>query len=176
MAGAYDLSGVTTSNFLSGVTQPNPYYFLYLLAAYQDVYQFAPSLAAILAPPYNTTLPPLLNGNTSGDTINAAMPANPILILKPEYLAAFRDNPRHPLRLALADNDLYRWVPRSPLHLYHCAADQDVIIANSEVALASFLAAGATQVQLIDPLPSAGHSGCVLPSLLGAKAWFDSLR
>ena len=153
MAGPYDLSGVTTTNFLSGVAQPNPYYFLYLLGAYQDVYQLAPSLASLLAPPYDTTLPPLLNGNTSGSTIKAAMPPddNPIEILKPEYLAAFRANPRHPLRLALQDNDVYYWKPRAPLHLYHCAADRDVIIANSEVAVATFQSLGATQAQLIRP-------------------------
>ena len=178
MAGPYDLSGVTTTNFLSGVAQPDPYYFLYLLGAYQEVYQLAPSLASLLAPPYDTTLPPLLNGNTSGTQINAAMPpdGNPVEILKPEYLAAFQSNPRHPLRLALQDNDVYYWIPRAPLHLYHCAADRDVIIANSEVALATFQSLGATQVQLIDPVPSADHSGCTIPSLAGAKAWFDSLR
>ncbi len=178
MAGPYDLSGVTTSSFLSGVAQPDPYYFLYLLGAYQEVYQLAPSLASLLAPPYDTTLPPLLNGNTSGTQINAAMPpdGNPVEILKPEYLAAIKSNPRHPLRLALQDNDVYYWIPRAPLHLYHCAADQDVIIANSQVALATFQSLGATQVQLIDPVPSADHSGCTIPSLAGAKAWFDSLR
>lgn len=176
MAGAYDLSGVTTTNFLSGNPQPNPYYFLYLLAAYQDVYHLANSLADLLAPPYNTTLPPLMNGNSTAGQLNAAMPADPVQILKPEYLAAFIANPRHPLRLALQDNDCYRWKPRAPLHLYHCAADQDVIIANSEVALATFQSLGATQVVLIDPLPSTNHVGCAEPSLLDAKAWFDSLR
>ncbi|HEY5913930.1 MAG TPA: lipase family protein [Verrucomicrobiae bacterium] len=176
MAGAYDLSGVTTDDFLSGRAEPNPYYFLYLLAAYEEVYSFAPSLADLLAAPYSTTLPPLIYGNASGSQINAAMPADPTQILKPEYLAAFRVNPRHPLRLALVDNDLYRWTPRAPLRLYHCAADRDVVIANSEVAYASFQALGATQVQLIDPLPTADHGGCAQPSLLSAKVWFDSLR
>ena len=178
MAGAYDLSGVTTSNFLSGALAPNPYYFLYLLAAYQSVYHLAGSLADLLAPPYDTTLPPLLDGTHSGSDINAAMVQvqDPVNILKPEYLAAFRNDPRHPLRLALEENDLDRWRPRAPLHLYHCAADQDVIIANSEVALASFHALGATQVQLIDPDPTADHAGCSEPSLNLAKQWFDSLR
>jgi len=176
MAGAYDLSGVTASNFLASVPTPNPYYFLYLLAAYQDVYHLAPSLADMLTPPYDTTLPPLMNGNTSGDDINKAMPADPLQILKPSYLAAFRANPRHPLWLALADNDVYRWRPRSPLHMYHCAGDQDVIIANSEVAYATFQALGATQVELVDPDPSADHGGCAEPSMLSAKEWFDSLR
>jgi pimeloyl-ACP methyl ester carboxylesterase len=176
MAGAYDLSGVTATNFLSGAAQPNPYYFLYLLAAYREVYQLAPSLASLLASPYDSTLPPLMNGNTPGGQINAAMPSDPVQILKPEYLAAFRSNPRHPLRLALEDNDVYYWRPRSPMRLYHCAGDQDVIIANSEVALAAFQSLGATQVQLIDPVPNTNHGGCSQPSLLGAKAWFDSLR
>jgi len=178
MAGAYDLSGVTTSNFLSGAAQPNPYYFLYLLAAYQDIYHLAPSLSDLLVAPYNTNLPTLLNGNSTSAQLNAAMPPDrdPLEILKPEYLAGFHANPRHPLRLALQENDLYRWIPHAPLRLYHCAADRDVVIANSEVALASFQALGATQVQLIDPLPTADHAGCSQPSLLAAKAWFDSLR
>ena len=176
MAGAYDLSGVTTTNFLSGNPQPNPYYFLYLLAAYQNTYHLANSLADMLAPPYNTTLPPLMNGNTSSTQLNNSMPANPVQILKPQYLAAFQASPRHPLRLALQDNDCYRWVPRSPLHMYHCAGDMDVIIANSQVALATFQSLGATQVVLIDPMPNTNHVGCAEPSLLGAKAWFDSLR
>ena len=177
MAGAYDLSGVTTTNFLEDVNPPNPYYFLYLLAAYQDVYHLAPRLADLLTPPYDTNLPPLLNGLSSSAVLNQAMPTNnPLAILKPEYLAAFVANPRHPLRLALEDNDLYRWHPRAPLRLYHCAADLDVVIANSQVALAAFQAVGATQVQLIDPVPTADHGGCSEPSLALAKAWFDSLR
>jgi Secretory lipase len=176
MAGPYDLSGIITADFLSGGAQPNPYYFGYLLAAYQEVYHFAPSLAAILAPPYDTTLPPLLYGNAGPAQLNSAMPSDPAQILKPDYLNAFKANPRHPLRLALEDNDVYAWKPLAPLRLYHCAGDQDVLIAYSQVAYETFQALGATQVQLIDPLPSADHDGCALPSLLAAEAWFDSLK
>jgi hypothetical protein len=35
---------------------------------------------------------------------------------------------------------------------------------------------GASQVVLIDPVPTADHSGCSEPSLALAKSWFDSLR
>ena len=177
MAGAYDLSGVTTTNFLAGNPAPNPYYLLFFLAAYQQVYGLGSSLADLLAPPYNTTLPPLMNGNTSGADLNTAMgPGDPLHILKPDYLAEFRSNSRHPLRLAMQDNDLYRWRPVAPMRLYHCAADQDVIAANSQVAYASFQSLGATQVELFDPAPAADHTGCAQPSLLLVKAWFDSLR
>jgi len=176
MAGAYDMSGVTTDDFLSGRVPPNPYYFAYVLAAYQSVYGLAPTLADLLASPYNTTLPPLFAGNSTGGQINAAMPAQPTLVLKPELLAAFQSQPNHPLRAALRDNDVYAWTPRSPLRMYHCSGDQDVVFANSQVALLSFHSRGATQVQLLEPVPGGNHNTCALPSLLSAKAWFDSLR
>jgi hypothetical protein len=176
MAGAYDLSGVSTADFLSDRVQPNPYYFALLLAAYQSVYRLAPTLADLLAPPYDTTLPPLLQGNSTGNEINDAMPGMPSRILKPEVLAAFQSQTNHFFRLAVRDNDLYRWKPRAPLQMYHCEGDQDVLFANSVVAWESFQSLGATQAVLIDPLPTADHGGCALPSLLDAKAWFDSLR
>lgn len=176
MAGAYDLSGVSAADFLSNRPQPNPYYFALIVAAYQSVYKLAPTLADLFTPPYDTTLLPLLTGNNTGNEINAVMPPRPVDILKPQYLAAFLASTNQPFRLALRDNDLYRWKPRAPLHMYHCMGDMDVLFANSQVALAGFLQRGASQVQLIDPLPTADHGGCVLPSLLGAKAWFDTLR
>jgi len=176
MAGAYDLSGVTADDFLSGREVPNPYYSALLLAAYQEVYRLAPTLAELLAPPYNTTLPPLLDGQHTGTEINAVMPSVPSRVLKSEYLAAFRSDPNHPLRQVLRDNDLIHWRPQSLLRLYHCDQDRDVLFANAEAALASFHAQGASQVELINPAPGADHGGCSEPSLLAAKAWFDSLR
>lgn len=176
MAGAYDLSGVTAADILSGRLPPNPYYFAYLLAAYQSVYALARSLADWLVPPYQTTLPPLLAGNATGDQINAAMPADPLAILRPELLAELRTNANNRLRQALRDNDVYAWTPRRPLRLYHCAGDKDVIFANSQLALAHFHNRGATHVQLIDPQPSADHGGCVQPAFLQVKTWFDSLK
>jgi len=175
-AGAYDLSGVTATDFLSGRPQPNPYYFSYVLAAYQSVYQLAPTFGDLLKPPYDTTLPPLFAGNSTDAQINAAMPTNAVEILKPELLAEFQTNSNHFLRAALRDNDLYAWTPRSPMRMYHCAADADVIIANSLVTYTNFQNRGATQVQFFDPLPTADHGDCAIPSLLAAKAWFDSLK
>jgi dienelactone hydrolase len=176
MAGAYDLSGVSADDFLSARPKPNPYYFLYLLAAYQRVYHLGESLGALLVSPYDQTLPPLLGGNTSESVINTNMPANPIDILKPEVLASFKIDPRNPLRLALRDNDIYRWVPAAPLRFFHCSADADVIVTNTLVAVSYMQAAGRPDVQWYDPSPTSGHTDCALPAMLMAKEWFDSLR
>ena len=179
MAGPYDLSGATTTDFLSGRTMPNPYYFPYLLKACQTVYQISGSFSNLLQAPYATTLPPLLDGAHSGGQINAVLPSDPLLILKPEQAAAFRTNTvGNPIRVALRDNDLCDWTPVSPLRLYHCHADQDVVYANSVTAYTRFQARGATQVQLIDPAPAInyGHGDGFAPCMTLAKAWFDSLK
>jgi len=175
-SGPYDLAGVSATDFLSGRVPPNPYYFLYLFAAFQDVYGLAPSLAALLRPPYSTTLPPLLDGLHDGDVINAAMPKVPTDILAPAQLADFKVNPNNPLRLALVDNTLLNWTPKSPLRLYRCSGDQDVLPYNSQVAYDTFQSRGATQVQWLDPDPGADHETCSVPALLSIKAWFDTLR
>jgi pimeloyl-ACP methyl ester carboxylesterase len=176
MAGAYDLSGVTADDLLSGRLMPNPYYLIYLLAAYQEVYGLTNSLADLLISPYDTTLPPVMNGATGSGVINDAMPADARLILKAEVLAGIQTQPEHPLRVALRDNDLHQWTPTAPTRLYHCRGDRDVIFANSEVAHASFQSRGATHIQLIDPDPTADHGDCALPAFILAKDWFESLR
>lgn len=170
-AGAYDLSGTTASDVLSGRALPNPYYFVYLLAAYRDVYD----LPQYLGSPYDQTIPPLLDGTHSGEALNAILPADPTLTLAPGVRDEFATNPDHPFRVALRKNDLLDWTPRSPLRLYQCHADRDVLPANASVAQASFVSRGAA-VELIDPSPNSDHIGCVEPTLLQIKAWFDVLR
>ncbi len=176
MAGAYDLSGTTLDDFLSDRPKPNPYYYAYLLAAYVEVYRLAPSLAEILVPPYNTTLPPLLKGNAAGAQINAAMPADPRQMIKPEYMTALQQRADHPFRIALRDNDVYIWKPRAPIRFYHCGGDQDVLIANSHLATNVMAGLGATNVALVIPSATYDHRACAMPSLLAAKSWFDSLK
>ena len=177
MAGPYDMSGVALNDLLSPRCPPNPYYAAYVLVSYQSVYSLVPSWGDLLVPPYNTTIPPLFNGNTSSTNINSALPAcNVSSILVPAVRSALTNDPGSPLYQALRDNDLYRWKPIAPVRLYHCSGDQDVLPANSQVAYSNFVARGASQVLVVDPSPGADHSGCVIPALAAAKAWFDTLK
>jgi hypothetical protein len=175
MAGAYDLSGTTAADFLSDRPMPSPYYFALLLSAFQNVYQVADSFTDLLQAPYAQALPPLLDGAHDGSEIDRVMPNVAKRVVKPEFLEAFRADPNHPLRAALRANDVYDWTPRAPMRLYYCGGDMDVLPANTEVALARFRERGATQVQVVVPSATAAHGACALPSLLDAKAWFDTL-
>lgn len=169
--GAYDLSGVTRLDFLTGRPLPNPFNLLYLLTGLRDVYGFPDYLAA----PYATLLPPLLDGTREISEVNAMMPRNPLDILLPEAREALASDPGHPFRVALRRNDLLDWAPRTPLRLYHCAGDRDVPAANATTARDAFAARGVT-VAVLDPEPSADHAGCAQPTLLDIKAWFDAQR
>jgi len=177
MAGPYDMSGVELDDIVSPRCPPNPYYAAYVLVAYQSVYSLAPAWGDLLSPPYNTTIPPLFNGNTDPTNINNAMPAcNISSILVPGVLYSLTNDPGSPLYQALRDNDLYRWRPIAPMRLYHCSGDLDVLPANSQVAYSNFLARGATQVQLLDPMPGGDHPTCVIPALTAAQTWFETLK
>ncbi len=176
MSGPHDLSGTMREQILSDEPYSSPGYIAYLLFGYNTVYHLFDSPSEVLRPPYDTTLPPLFDGEHTEAEINAAMPADPKQIFTPEYLADFTANSNNPFRLALRANDTYRWAPGAPTQLSHCAADTTVPATNSIVALAEMQARGATQVTLIDPAPTADHAEGAVPSFLAARDWFETFR
>lgn len=175
-SGPYDLAGVGFADLLSGRQSPNPFYFLYLLAAYEDVYGWVASLQDLLAVPYQSTLPPLLDGLHDSDAVNAALPPNSLSILNSAQQTDIRNSSQNPFRNALLENTLLNWAPRAPLRLYRCSGDLDVVPENSQSAYDAFRAHGATQVELLDPDPGANHDDCAVPTLLSMKIWFDSFK
>jgi hypothetical protein len=177
-AGPYDLGGATTESLLTDPAYPTPLYFAMLLAAYLPIYQLGDTLEALLAEPYRTTLPPLLDGAHSGLQLALAMPADPIAILRSDYQVNFRTNASNPLRQALLENNTYSWTPKAPVTMFHCQGDRDIVFANAETAYQSFVNRGACCVSVVDPGAPAqlNHNDCYNPSLQGVLTWFESLR
>ena len=177
MAGPYDLSGATMTALLqANQPYPSPWYAPYVVLSYNSVYRLYPDLSQILLQPYAVTLPPLFDGQHPGNQINDEMPVIPSQIFRPEFLQDFSTNASNPFRLALQRNDLYNWRPIAAMRLFHCAGDTTVPYANSVVALNTFQANGATQVQLIDPYPPGNHTTGALPCYQAARAWFDLMK
>lgn len=174
LAGPYDLSGTMADDFLSPEPMSAMGYLVYIMTAYQHVYKLvaSDSVDEFLLPPYNETLPPLLDGMHSTDEIDAVLPERLDQILRPEYLAALRNDPNHPLRVALRDNDTCRgWAPKAPMRLWHCSGDHDVPYRNSLVAVEEFNKMG-VKVPLTDPVPGGDHGDGAFPSLIQAFQWF----
>ncbi len=175
-SGPYDLGGVTIRSMLTDPAYPG--YFPIILAAYLPLYQLGDTLEELLAPPYRSTLPPLLDGTHTESQLAAAMPADPIAIFRSDFQADFRTNVNNVFRKALLDNNTYSWAPKAPVKLFHCQGDRDVVFANAQVAYQSFTNRGACCVNVVDPGAPAklNHDDCYAPSLRGVLAWFETLR
>jgi len=173
-AGTYDLGGVTTETLLSSTNYPIAYPFAMVLASYLPIYQLGDTIEELLAEPYRSRLPSLLGGAHDSDQINAVLPKDPIAILRPDYQADFRSNPRNPLRQALLENNTHGWAPKAPTKLIHCRRDEIALYSNAEIAYQSFTHRGACCVSLVDPgaPQELNHEGCYAPSLREILSWF----
>lgn len=176
-SGPYDVSGVQAAVIVADDPYPAPYYLPYVLfglgSVYTDLYD---EVIEVLKEPWATDLPPLFDGNYPASAVDALMPEVPSQIIQDELLEAFIADPDHPFRVALREQDLYDWAPQAPTRMYYCEADDHVFYRNSIVALNGMTDNGATSVQAISAGADQDHSGCVYPSLLSAKLWFDSLQ
>ena len=173
-AGPYDMSETMLDMMLSEDPVPNPYYLPYVMLTYDSVYGLADDYAELFASPYDQTIPPLFDGNTGSGTINAALPDDQKEILTTQVLETLVGDAPTPFKTMLVENDVYRWVPKAALRLYHCTGDESVPYANATKAFNYFQANGASDVELVS-LNSGGHVACAIPAMLQIKGWFDSL-
>jgi pimeloyl-ACP methyl ester carboxylesterase len=175
MAGPYDLSGTVLDSILNDETLAQPYQITYIAGALTHYEPVGLSFADTLRDDLATTIPPLFNGEISGEEINLQLPSQPSEILSDTALSALAD-PTHPLVLALQRNDLLNWIPAAPMRLIHCSNDDVVSFQNSQRALDQFQNQGASSVELVDPGMDLSHQDCWFPSIVAARQWMNSLR
>ena len=143
-------------------------YFPYVLFSYIDSYPVLGAYEEYLVPEY-LFLYDMFDGYHSSSEINASMPSIPITIMKPDSIISFEENPQHPLRIALQENDLYNWNPVAPMYLFHGLADELVPYENSQLAYDTFMANGFENVHLeLIPAEWGGHSEVAPFALFGA--------
>lgn len=162
LAGPHDLSGVMRGILLSDTTFKSPYFAPMFLSSFNYAYggqtdQFSPNFA--IRAPFNTTIPPLFDGNSKSDQISAAMGMtfdNPptLIVMKSILTQQFIDQltlDTSPMVAFLKQNDSYRlpgqldsaWVPTVPIRMIHHRSDELVPYGNSQVAFNAFSSAGA---------------------------------
>ncbi|MCX6223409.1 MAG: hypothetical protein NTV01_01415, partial [Bacteroidia bacterium] len=180
MAGPYDVSGTMYDILLKEQAYPAPGYLVYLLFAYNYVYQLYPNFDGLLSSPFNTSLSPYFTPpTTSGiSTVESLLPSSkiPSAIITPAFLQTLKTDENNPFKVKLRENDLYDWTPKAPIQMCHCDGDQHVPYKNSQIARDHFIARGFTGVTLVNPLPGGTHSTCVIPSLIATINWFNSLK
>ncbi|MCB9169879.1 MAG: T9SS type A sorting domain-containing protein [Flavobacteriales bacterium] len=172
-SGPYDASGVQAQVMIDTVPYPAPYYLPYIVLAYRDIYPgLFNSPSEVFKAPWDMLLPPLFDGTHSSGEVDAIMPDVPGQVLQDSVLLAFTNDPQHPFRLALEDNDTYDWAPQANLRMYYCSGDDHVFHQNSIVAEQAMQANGSTHVSTQD-MGVLDHGACAFPALLAVKYWFD---
>lgn len=176
MSGPYDISGTQTNMIIADEPFSFSGFLPYVTMAYQAAYgNVYTDLDEIFIEPYASELPELFNGTNSIAYISSQLPAIPNDMLREDFFEAFQNDPNHPLRLVLADNDVYDWAPIAPTTMYYCTEDEQVDYNNSLVALEAMLANGAQNVEALNGGPF-DHGGCAPLAFLGGYFFFEEYR
>jgi hypothetical protein len=174
MSGAYDMSGTMINIMLSDTPYSQPGYLSDLVISWNPIYHLYDSIQQAFIAPYDTLLPPLLNGNYDINYLNNAMPS----IAKQAFTAAeldtFENNPNSNVRKALVANDVYDWLPQCPVKILFCMADQYVNYMNSVVAINKLRQNGCAQCDTMDVNPDLNHVPCAQPAIIIAAQYFGT--
>ena len=169
-AGPYDLNG--TAEFLANqTTNSNPSYMNFVIKAYDSVYKLN-SIDEMYKPQYRAVINTSFDGSRTGSQINTSLTPVTADLFEPAFLNNLQGTGSHPLKDALALNNLYDWAPIAPTRLYHGVFDEVVPYSNSTKALDTMRANGATQVTLGDCALN-GHVDCAFPYVLDAISFFS---
>ena len=173
MSGPYDMSGTQLPAGFAQEQYSNPAYLAYILMAWQQSYgNLYVDLGEIFQEPYASGLPAYFDGETEGWVINDYL-AGPTADIVQEGALEGLMAEDHPFFLAAQDNDLYQWVPESPVQMYYCTQDEQVFYDNALVAEAWMTENGAAQITTVDGGPL-NHGQCALLSILGGTVWINA--
>ncbi|NND31782.1 MAG: T9SS type A sorting domain-containing protein [Saprospiraceae bacterium] len=186
MSGPYAISTVMSREILVDTVEYFfPAYLAYTMLSYQLMYQnlystleeafkadFVEDIRAFSMETISVTE---LNSRMISTLRAATGKSIPKDVFREDFVNSVLADSLHPVNVALADNDTYRWVPAFPMRLYYCMADDQVDFRNSVVAAEYMNSQGATDVQAIDLISSADHGQCVLPALLATLNFFNEL-
>ena len=173
MSGPYDMSGTQLPAGFAQEQYSNPAYLAYILMAWQQSYgNLYVDLGEIFQEPYASGLPAYFNGETEGAVINDYL-AGPTADIVQEGALDGLMAEDHPFFLAAQDNDLYQWVPESPVQMYYCTQDEQVFYDNALVAEAWMTENGAAQITTVDGGPL-NHGQCALLAILGGTVWINA--
>lgn len=173
MAGPHDLLE-TTRSILNRQEYGNPGYLAYIVAAYNDVYEWD-RLSDIFREPYATRISQTINGEYTGEEVNDSLTTHIDSLFNDSFLTDYLADGELEIKNALSENSLIDWGPMAPVRLYHGTSDSTVYFQNSVTALDSLRSNGAVDVQLV-PLPGANHGTGAFPAYYLALTWFDSLK
>lgn len=172
MSGPYDVLG-TALELFAETTFPYPSYFGYVVTAYSSIYGWD-RMNEFFQSPYAENMQDLFDGTHTLGEINNALTTIVKDLFQPKFIADFIGQEEQEIKTVFIENSLFDWTPLAPIRLFHGDADDAVPYSNALTAFQGLSANGAN-IKLIT-IVDADHGGAVLPSIAGAKKWFDTFK
>ncbi|GGM97370.1 hypothetical protein GCM10010967_33920 [Dyadobacter beijingensis] len=164
-AGAYDKTAFMKyiiNSKTDGVAGYNSLY-LWVLLTYDRIYKLNKPASYYFTEKYASQI--------AASGINTSISESFHLSLNDSFKKALNDGTDKGFIDAIADNDVYKFKPKTPTRLYHGTADPLVFFFNSENAFNAMQKAGATNVEFIK-VPGGTHSSSIYTFLLGTLDFF----
>jgi predicted esterase len=183
MSGAYSLSGIMLQKILSDDDYPYPAFVLNLLLSYNMVYGWYEDLSQLFVDPYDELAMDFFSGGVNLGFVNEILRSQlvkdfgavrPKLMLRDSLLHQIVNDSKHPVIKALEANDVFDWVPQSPVMIIYCRKDEQVPFRNAIVTDSVMRANGARNVQLYEADENADHFGCAEPAVFASLFFFNN--
>jgi pimeloyl-ACP methyl ester carboxylesterase len=162
MAGPYDLERIG----LGVISSPEltvPSFMAYVAYAYALTYD--EPVDTMINEPYASKLDTLFDGSRARPQIDPELTTKTTGedgLFEPVFAGDFLTNASNWFRVALDENNVYKWAPQTPVRLLHCRGDEVIPYGISELAEGTMQYAGAASTVLVPVEETLG-----IPELLG---------
>jgi hypothetical protein len=174
MSGPYDVESTVYEGRRKKYEYPG--YLMFMLATFYETKGGVALMKEALRAPYDTVLPPLINGAWPMEVIDDNMPDTAFKAVKSNFLNDFEQDKNSPFRKYLASNNVYDWKPDAPMQLCYCQCDDQVTSKNSITAYETMKKNGSKNVELWQSGKKFHHFNCALFAVIYTKMFFDEFR
>lgn len=178
MSGAYHMTGAQEDYMFE--EYPRPFYLPYLLLGYQKAYNITDleNPYDAFRAPFDTLFPKFFENNDSRTMaeLNKVLPKVPMEVVDPALIEAYRNDPNHPFKVKLRENNLIDWLPQAPVQLCYCKGDKEVSYENSEVAYKTMTEKGIDHIKLNNLSDHLDHNTCAAFAVLATKYYFNRFK
>jgi pimeloyl-ACP methyl ester carboxylesterase len=151
-----------------------PAFLLMLVKSFYDTKRPDRNMAEVLKAPYDSLIPPMLNGCHTMDDVNNLLPRIPYACLTDEFVTDYMNNPNAEFKQYLHENSVYNWKPEAPMQLCYCNGDEEVDFKNAITAYETMKANGSESVKLKRAGKKFKHVNCALFASVYTKMFFDA--
>ena len=176
MSGAYDMTGVQAQTMYKKYSRPH--YLPYLILSYQYAYHLWPgNVYDVFKAPYNTQMEKVFAQPRHFDYgyVDSILPKIPSQMVNDSLIERFRSDTSFAFSKKLKENCLSEWVPKIPMQMCACYADDEVMCQNTQKTY-EYMHARTNVVHKRVFGKHLSHNPCAPFAILYSKTFFDGFR